>query len=110
MEWTDGYGDDEPRHGQFHRAEPDGQVPVVKGAGGAVLTNPDRARSLSANACPDCFPDEAADGPLTSVIDTETGERVTYNVDCIDEAPQEVVERFRSMREAFWREGQQRNP
>jgi hypothetical protein len=101
LEWDDGFDDEGARHHQYHRAEPGGRVPVVNGAAGAVLTTPTRARSLGANPCPDCYPDEAADSPLASVMDTETGERVTFNVDLLDEVPEEALERLQSTRDTL---------
>lgn len=101
LEWDDGFGDEPVRHDQYHRAEPGRRVPVVHGAAGAVLTTPARARELGANPCPDCYPDEAADGPLASVTDAETGERVTFNVDLIDELPEEALDSLQATRDAL---------
>lgn len=101
LEWDDGFGDEAARHDQYHRAEPEGRVPVVHGAAGAVLTTPARARDLGANPCPDCYPDEAADGPLASVMDEETGERVTFNVALLDEVPEDALDRLQDTRDAL---------
>lgn len=83
MEWETSF------NGQFHRAIPDEDIPVVGGAESAVLTTEDRARSLDAIACPNCFPDESE--PFISITD-ETGLRRTINTDAIDTVPQEVLD------------------
>lgn len=106
MEWIGGYGDHAPLHPLYHRAEPDWPVPVTEGAAGAVLTTPARARSFGSRPCTDCFPEEADDGSLMSVVDTVTGERVIYDVDCIGEFPEGVSQHVRTVGDAFEDDGQ----